>query len=155
MKMTREEFIKQIDMKIKLIRTEYEYTQDKMAEIIGISKKTLIQVEKERASLGWTVAVAVCAIFKDSEILQLTFGGEVQDIILSLSFNHYEMNYKKTMGGKVWWSDIKTDGKFKVQQNIISKHYRILDSEDRRVCSSFELKLIENRLKELNKMEES
>lgn len=149
--MNREEFIKQIDSRVKLIRNEFEYTQDKMAEIIGISKKTLIQVEKERASLGWTTAVAVCTIFKDSEILQLTFGGEVQDIILSLSFDHYERNYKKTMGGKVWWNDIKSEGSFKIQQNIISKHYRILDKEDRRICSSFELDYIEDRLKELNK----
>lgn len=150
--MNREEFIKQIDSRVKLIRNEFEYTQDKMAEIIGISKKTLVQVEKERTSLGWTAAVAVCTIFKDSEILQMTFGGEVQDIILSLSFNHYEKNYKKTMGGKVWWNDIKSEGSFKIQQNIISKHYRILDNEERRICSSFELKFIEDRIKELNKI---
>ncbi|MHC1685259.1 MAG: helix-turn-helix transcriptional regulator [Clostridiaceae bacterium] len=149
--MNREEFIKQIDMRIKLIRNEFEYTQDKMAEVIGISKKTLIQVEKERASLGWTTAVAVSTIFKDSEILQITFGGEVQDIILSLAFNNYENNYKKTLGGKVWWNDIKTGVNFKIQQNIVSKHYRILDKDDRRICSSFELEHIENRLKELNK----
>lgn len=150
--MNREEFIRQIDMRIKLIRNEYEYTQDKMAEVIGISKKTLIQVEKERASLGWTTSVAVCTIFKDSEILQLTFGGEVQDIILSLAFNNYENDYKKTLGGKVWWNDIKSEGKFRIQQNIVSKHYRILDQEDRRIYSSFELEHIENRLRELNKV---
>ena len=37
--MTREEFIKKVDEKIRLIRTEKGYTQDKMADIIGISKK--------------------------------------------------------------------------------------------------------------------
>lgn len=151
--MNRDEFIKQIDSRVKLIRNEFGYTQDKMAEIIGISKKTLVQVEKERCSLGWTTSVAICTIFRDSEILQLTFGGEVQDIILSLSFNHYEKNHKKTMGGKVWWNDIKSEGAFKIQQNIISKHYRILGEEDRRVCSSFELEYIEKRLKELSKYE--
>jgi DNA-binding XRE family transcriptional regulator len=57
--MTREEFIKKVDQKVKLIRNEKGYTQDKMAAVLGISKKTLVQVEKERASLGWPVAITV------------------------------------------------------------------------------------------------
>ncbi|CDI48900.1 helix-turn-helix domain-containing protein [Clostridium tetani] len=55
--MNREEFIKKIDEKLKLIRNEKGFTQDKMAEIIGISKKTLVQIEKGRVSIGWTDAV--------------------------------------------------------------------------------------------------
>ena len=66
--MTRVEFIKKVDEKVRLIRTEKGYTQDKMAEALGISKKTLVQVEKERSSLGWALAIAVCVIFRDSEI---------------------------------------------------------------------------------------
>ena len=50
--MTRLEFINKVDGKVRLIRTEKGYTQDKMAEILGISKKTLIQVEKERVAWG-------------------------------------------------------------------------------------------------------
>ena len=148
--MTRDEFIKKADEKVRLIRNEKEFSQDKMSEILGISKKTLVQIEKGRASLGWTVSVAVCTIFKDSEVLQMTFGGDPQDIILSLAFENYERNYEKTMGGKIWWSDIEAKGSYRVQQNIISKHYRILDSEDRRICSSFELDYIKERLEELN-----
>ncbi len=149
--MTRDDFIKKVDQKVKLIRNEKDYTQDKMAEVIGISKKTLVQVEKGRKSLGWTTAVAVCTIFKDSEILQLSFGGDIQDIILSLAFDNYEEKYEKTMGGKLWWTDIKTKGDYKIQQNIISKHYRILDDKDRRICSSFELDYMNKRLSELSR----
>lgn len=149
--MTRDEFIKKVDEKVKLIRNEKGYTQDKMSEILGISKKTLVQVEKERASLGWGTAITVCVIFKDSEILQLAFGGDTQDIILSLAFDNYEVKHEKTMGGKLWWTDIEEKGSYKVQQNIISKHYRILDDKDIRVCSSFELDYIHKRLTELNK----
>lgn len=147
--MNRDEFVKKVDDKLKLIRNESDYTQDKMAEILGISKKTLVQIEKGRASLGWTGAVALCSLFKDSEILEMVFGGQPQDIILTLAFNSYEGNFGKTMGGKVWWMDIESRNGFKIQQNIISKHYRILDSEDRRICSSFEYEYVKKRLSEL------
>lgn len=147
--MTREAFIQIVDSKVKLIRNEKNYTQDKMAEVLGISKKTLVQIEKGRSSLGWTTAIAVCTIFKDSEILELAFGGETQDIILSLAFDGYEKTYEKTMGGKIWWRDVEFKGIYKIQQNIISKHYRILDDQDRRICSSFELDYIQERLNEM------
>jgi len=121
-----------------------------MAEILGISKKTLIQIEKGRASLGWTGVVAFCTLFRDSEILEMTFGGHPLDIMLNIAFKSYEAaRYEKTLGGKVWWRDIESKNGYKVQQNIISQHYRILDHEDRRICSSFDNEYIQLRLKEL------
>jgi len=112
-------------------------------------KKTLVQVEKERGSLGWPVAVTTCVIFKDSEILELAFGGDVEDIIRSLSFENNEKNYTQTLGGRIWWKDIYNEKSYTIQQNIISNHYRILDSNKRRVCYSFDLDYIKQRLKEL------
>lgn len=147
--MTREEFINKADEKLKIIRTEKDLTQDKMANILGISKKTLVQIEKGRGSLGWSGTVTLCTIFKDSEILQVTFGGDAADIILSLAFQGYENNCEKTMGGKVWWNQIYQKDKYRLQQNIISKHYRILDDMDRRICSSFDIEYIEKRMEEL------
>jgi DNA-binding XRE family transcriptional regulator len=148
--MTREEFIEIVDSKIKLIRNENNYTQDKMSDMLGISKKTLVQIEKGRNSLGWTAAVATCTIFKDSEILQLAFGGDTQDIILSLAFDGYEKTHEKTLGGHIWWKDVEFKGTYKIQQNIISKHYRILSDEDRRICSSFDFDYIQKMLSELS-----
>lgn len=145
----KKQFIEKIDEKLKLIRNEKDFTQDRMAEIIGISKKTLVQIEKGRSSLGWTGAVTVSTIFKDSEILQMTFGGDTEDIILSIAFNNYEDNYKNTLGGKVWWRKIKSKGIYTIQQNIITNHYRILDDKDRRISSSFDINYIEKRLEEL------
>lgn len=147
--MTRVEFIKKVDEKVRLIRTEKGYTQDKMAEILGISKKTLVQVEKVRISLGWAVAIAVCVIFKDSEILELTFGGDVEEIVLSLSFTNNERKYMPTLGGRIWWKDVQTENNYTIQQNMISNHYRILADNHRRVSYSFELEYIKKRLKEL------
>ena len=149
--MTKNEFIKKVDEKVRLIRLEKGYTQDKMAEILGISKKTLVQVEKGRSSLGWTVAIAVCIIFNSSEILELAFGGDVEEIIRSLSFENNERGYMPTLGGKIWWKDIQNKNGYIVQQNIISNHYRILDSNYRRICYSFELEYINQRFNELIK----
>ena len=84
-----------------LIRTEKGYTQDKMSETLGISKKILIQVEKERSSLGFEVSIEVCVIFKDSELLELNFGGNIEDIIFSLSFSNVEQKYMPTLGGLI------------------------------------------------------
>lgn len=148
--MKKDDFIKKVDEKLKLIRIESDYTQDKMAEILGISKKTLVQIEKGRSTLGWSGAVTLCTIFRNSEVLELTFGGHPQDIILALAFRDYESK-ERTLGGKVWWSNIEAQGKFRIQQNIISGHYRILDDQDRRICSSFDLEYIKKRLGELVK----
>ncbi len=147
--MTKLGFIKMASEKLKLIRIESGYTQDKMAEILGISKKTLVQIEKDRSTLGWAGAVTLCTIFSNSEVLEMTFGGEPQDIIISLAFTDYERN-EKTLGGKVWWINIKSTDKFRIQRNIISEHYRILDAQDRRICSSFDYDYIKKRLQELS-----
>lgn len=147
--MNRDDFIKKIDEKVRLIRNEKEFTQDKMADIIGISKKTLVQIEKGRTSLGWTGAVAIATLFRDSEVLHMIFGGDPQDIILALAFENYEVRYENTMGGKVWWQDIKSKDNYRIQQNIISKHFRILDKEDRRISSSFDKNFILQRFGEL------
>jgi DNA-binding XRE family transcriptional regulator len=145
----RKEYIEKLNEKLKLIRNERGFTQDRMAEVMGISKKTLIQIEKGRASLGWTAAVAVSSIFMDSEILQMTFGGDPREMILTLAFKNYEGNYNSTMGGRVWWRDVQAERGYRIQQNVISKHYRILDDRERRICSTFEFGYIEKRLKEL------
>ena len=147
--MTRLEFLKIASEKLKLIRVERGYTQDKMAEILGISKKTLVQIEKDRSTLGWAGAVTLCTIFKNSAVLEMTFGGDPQDIILSLAFTDYESN-EITMGGKVWWNNIKISDEFRIQQNIISGHYRILNGQDRRISSSFDYDYIKKRLQELS-----
>ncbi len=149
--MDRNEFVGKVDDKLKLVRTEYGYNQDKMADILGISKKTLVQIEKGRSSLGWTGAIALCTIFKQSEVLEATLGGEATDMILALAFQDSEPVYPKTFGGKIWWSTLEETSGYKVQQNIISQHYRILDSNYRRVFSSFDLQMIKTMLKSLEK----
>ena len=148
--MERSEFISIMNHKIKLIRTEFDLTQEKMAEAIGISKKTLVEIEKGRNSLSWSAAVAAGVIFADSSILADAFGGDTADLAKVIALNGLDAKLPdKTMGGRVWWQDIKESKGYRIQQNMISRHYRILDAEDRRFFSTFDKKEIEDKLKEL------
>lgn len=146
--MTKEQFIEEMNHQAKLVRTEYGLTQEAMAKALGLSKKTLVEIEKGRASLGWMGAVALSAIFSASRVLSGALGGEAEDMILALAFEDLKPTYPKTMGGKVWWRTVETHGRFKIQQNIISQHYRALDDQDGRVCSSFELETVRKKVQE-------
>ncbi|MGC2872973.1 helix-turn-helix transcriptional regulator [Ihubacter sp. mB4P-1] len=144
--MTKEEFINECNQIEKLIRTEYRYSQDHMAEVLGISKKTLVEIEKGRRTLGWSGSIVLCTLFDDSQVLAGTFGGIPSDMIQALAFEGRPRVYPKTMGGNVWWREIEAKGKFKIQQNIISQHYRILDNENCRRMSSFSLEEVQLHL---------
>ncbi|WP_078552851.1 helix-turn-helix transcriptional regulator [Bacillus alkalicellulosilyticus] len=135
--MDKEAITKIVTEKIRLVRTEKEYTQDKMAEVLGISKKTLVQIEKGRTEANWTTVIAVCALFRDSDTLRNSFGGNPLEVVELSSHESVDKPKEKTMGGKVWWHNVAEDGKFKLQQNVISQHYRIIDDQDHRWFSSF------------------
>ncbi|MDM5430914.1 helix-turn-helix transcriptional regulator [Bacillus mycoides] len=150
--MDKQEFIQLVNGKLKLIRIENDLSQDKMAEIIGLSKKTLVEIEKGRRSLTWTGAVCVVTLFEDSDIIQMTFGDDINEIIKTIAFTHYNNNSSKTLGGKLWWRQIRELNGYKIQQNILSQHYRILNKENHRICSSFELDEVEKRFIEVTKL---
>ena len=137
--MEKREFVSICDAKVKLVRAEYSLSQDKMALMLGISKKTLVEIEKGRSSLGWTGSVALCTIFGNSEVIAGVFGGKPHDIILALAWNGSEPAYPQTMGGRVWWQTIMENERYTIQQNILSQHFRLLTADGRRVASSFVL----------------
>jgi DNA-binding XRE family transcriptional regulator len=147
--MKKEDVIVLLWPKVKLVRTEKGYTQDKMSEVLGISKKTLVQIEKDRLQPGWTLIAAMCAIFRQSEILRAALGGDPVDVIEVVSHTNVTSLKEKTWGGHVWWRELKKAGSYRLQQNLISQHYRILNSEDYRVYSSFDEAEAEERFKEL------
>lgn len=146
--MKKDEFIAEMNHQVKLVRTEYGLTQDAMAKALGLSKKTLVEIEKGRSTLGWMGAVAFSSIFSASQVLSGALGGEAEDMILALAFEDLKPTYPKTMGGKVWWRTVETLGTFRIQQNIISQHYRALDAQDGRICSSFELETVRQKVQE-------
>jgi hypothetical protein len=44
-----------------------------------------------------------------------------------------------TAGGKTWWSEVKSRNGWKLQQNKLSGHYRILDTDNWRQWSGVSL----------------
>lgn len=149
--MKRDEFIKSMDMYLKLVRTEYGLTQEKMSECLGISKKTLVEIEKERASLGWAGSVTLATVFSSSTVLQNSFGGEMSDMIKALAFEGTPIKYPRSMGGKLWWRIIEENERWKIQQNYISQHYRLLTNDNRCVFSSFHLSSVQAAAKEYDR----
>ena len=147
--MTKDQFILEMNRQVKLVRTEYGFTQETMATALGLSKKTLVEIEKGRSSLGWMGAVAFVSVFSDSQILSRLLGGEAKDMVLALAFENLKPTYPKTMGGKVWWRYVESVGPYKIQQNLISQHYRALDAENGRVYSSFDLEAVKTYLEQL------
>ena len=140
--MNRNEFIMKMSELLKLMRVEAGFSQDQMALILGISKKSLVETEKGRRKLSWTEAVALSSIFSHSAILRNAFGGDVYDMIEAIAFSDLKVNYPLTMGGRIWWTDLKEKKGYRIQQNILSRHYRILNPEDERMISSFDEKEI-------------
>lgn len=147
--MTRNDFIRLMNKHVKLIRIEYGLTQDKMATLLGLSKKTLVEIEKKRSKLGWTGSVALASIFSNSTVLANALGGNIEDIIVAIAFNDIDVKYPKTWGGKIWWKSIFVKEGYRVQQNIVSQHYRLLDPLYHRHYASFDLKEIETHLEAL------
>ncbi len=149
--MDKSQLDKIVSGKLKMIRIEHHYTQEKMAEVLGLSKKTLIQIEKERNPAGWTNVVAVCALFRDSEVLKTALGDDPLEIIKAVAYESVAHPKSRTLGGKVWWQDLSQQGQLRLQQNVISHHYRILDNDDYRWFSSFDEQQSRQRLEELSK----
>ena len=135
--MEKEQFITIMDENIKLIRAEYGLTQEKMAPILGISKKTLVEIEKKRKSLGWTGSVALASMFSDSKILSKVFGGSISDVIITIAFRDTQVTYPKTWGGEIWWKTVEEKNGYRIQQNMVSRHYRILDQKNRRLLATY------------------
>jgi DNA-binding XRE family transcriptional regulator len=147
--MTRDEIISRVSEKVRVLRAEVGYTQDKMADIIGISKKTLVQIEKGRAQAGWSTVVAICALFRETETIQFLFGNEPLEVLETIAHEGTDYRKEKTLGGKVWWREVARISGFVMQQNILSQHYRILDQDDFRIFSSFEETETRERLEEI------
>ncbi|MBU8915688.1 helix-turn-helix domain-containing protein [Bacillus sp. FJAT-29953] len=152
--MTRDEIIQNVSEKLRLIRTEAGYTQDKMADIIGVSKKTLVQIEKGRVLANWSTVVSVCALFRETETVQFLFGNEPLEVLETVAREGIDYRKTKTLGGRVWWRVVLKKNGFMLQQNILSKHFRILDGGNYRIFSSFDEKLSKQRFKELSKDED-
>ncbi len=137
--MTREQFINACDSNLKAVRTEFSFNQEKMAYILGISKKTLVEIEKERSSLGWTGSVALCSIFQQSSVITELFGGEALNIIRDIAFENSEPNYRRANTTRIWWHTVAEKNGYIIEQNIVSQHYRLIAPDNSILASSFDI----------------
>lgn len=138
MDLNREQLITLISEKLKLIRTEKDLTQDQMSDLLGLSKKTLVQIEKGRIQTGWTTTIAVCALCRDSTILQHELGGDPLEVVDLIANNGTLQPKEKTMGGYIWWKNLSEYNGYCLQQNVISQHFRILNTDNYRLLSTFD-----------------
>lgn len=147
--MDRDEIIMLVSEKLRLIRTEAGYTQDKMAEIIGISKKTLVQIEKGRTLANWPTIVSVCALFRETETVLYLFGNEPLEVLETVAREGIDVRKRKTFSVRIWWKELSRKNGYILQQNILSKHFRIVDEKKHRIFSSFDPIYSKIRFKEI------
>lgn len=150
--MRKQEIIQILSKKIKLVRTEANYSQDLMSDILGISKKTLVQIEKGRVQASWTVIVALCSLFSESIIIQDTLGSDPLDILQVVAHQRYSTPMEQTLKFKDCWTEEDHQGPFKIQKNLVSGHYRIIDNEKRKWYCSFDKEEVKAKLLELSEL---
>ena len=137
--MNREKFIEICDANLKAVRTEFSFNQEKMSYILGISKKTLVEIEKGRSSLGWSGSVTLSSIFSESGVLTEIFNKSALDIVRSIAFENSEPNYRKANTTRVWWHKISEKDGCLSEQNIVSQHYRLVAPDNSILASSFDI----------------
>lgn len=143
--MTKIEFLKNIQSKLLDIRTEYKLSQEKMSDIIGVSKKTYIQLEKGRVQLKWAEGVVIATLFQSSEAINNEFGDDIIDYLQVIALQKIQKRQLPTLGGKVFWENIESNDEFTIQQQKITKHYRIIDKENYRLYFTLSKKDVMNR----------
>ena len=146
---TKEQLIEIVSSKMRLLRSEYNFSQEKMAEILGLSKKTLVQIEKERTMASWTVVMAVCGLFRESEIIKMTIGEDALEIIEAITFENLNVPKNTTGGGRMFWKTLEGKRQFRIQKHLLTGHYRVIDGNDKRWISSFDKEYIYKEFEQL------
>lgn len=141
--MTRESFIALCDRKEKLVRNELGYSQEKMSALLGVSKKTLVEIEKWRSSLGWQGAVTLCTLFQNTRGITLTFGSDIPALLRALTEDAAYLQPVESPYA-TWVPILELNGKT-IEQNAASQLYR-LRAEGETLAASFELAELRKRM---------
>lgn len=127
--MDKNSFVKVLQTKMKIVRTEAGYTQDAMSETIGLSKKTLVQIEKERILPNWTTCLAICALFRDSQVLINTFGGDPLELAQHLSRGVGAYPDLEFEG--LYWETLDTKDNLLIEYNKKTELFRVCRNQPR------------------------
>lgn len=163
--MDKNTLIATCDRELRLLRSEFGMTQDDMARELGISKKTLVGIEKGRSSLGWTGSAALCLLFGDSQTLRRELEGDPADMAAGLREHrpperdggikkapaeHLETaeaalsaDTPDAGASSPLWRYVGAPFGIRAEQNLISEHYRLTDAGGRRLFASFDYAEIE------------
>ena len=89
--------------------------------------KTLVQIEKERVLPNWTTCVSICALFRDSDVLNSTFGCDPLEIVQTISRNHCVIQIPQQQ--VIFTGILLIRNGFILQSNKVSNIYRVLNNE--------------------------
>ncbi|TFB23941.1 transcriptional regulator [Filobacillus milosensis] len=121
-----------------MVRSEFDYNQGQMADILGVSKKTLVQIEKGRQIASWPVVVTFACIFRDSMIIQQELGEQdVVHFIQVFARKNIDLQKEGKVQNNTWWKTIDEQNSYILQRNVISHYFRIVDQFGYRLFSSF------------------
>jgi DNA-binding XRE family transcriptional regulator len=117
-----------VSAKVRLLRAEACLTQERMAAMIGISKKTLVQAEKGRQTLGFCCASLTAILFRGSDTIHSLFGD------LALEIVAWAAGSPPTAGGKAedeknLWIEEARQGAYQLQKHVLTGHYLIIDTD--------------------------
>lgn len=140
--MTREAFIALCDRKEKLVRNELGYSQEKMSSLLGVSKKTLVEIEKWRSSLGWQGAVTLCTLFANTREITLAFGTDIPAFLQAMTEDAAYL--QPIISPYAVWNTILQLGDKTIEQNTASQLYR-LRAGGETLAASFELAELRKR----------
>lgn len=136
--MNEQELVKVLSSKIKLVRSEFKYNQDEMASILGISKKTIVQIEKDRQLASWPVIVTFASIFRDSSIIQQEFGEEdIVHLLQTIARKNIHLHQSQKWMNHTFWKVIDEQNGLILQRHVMTHYYRIVDQLGERLFSSF------------------
>lgn len=126
-----------------------------MAHELGISKKTLVGIEKGRSSLGWTGSAALCLLFGDSATLRRELKEDPRGAAVGLrsaaglraresTVPHCDVSEISEAAdareaSSPLWRHVSDEGIYRIEQNVISEHYRLVDERGRRIFAAFDL----------------
>lgn len=137
--MDRQSFTDLIQTKFKMVRIEAGLYARYYGSNNWPFKKTLVQIEKERVLPNWTTCVSICALFRDSDVLNNTFGCDPLEIVQTISRNHCAYPNHSTTSD-IYWNTIETRNGFMLQSNKVSNIYRVLNSEKQPIFGTSKLR---------------
>ena len=90
----RKDLIEKISKGLNNIRKEAKLTQDEMANILGISKNTIINAEKNEKQLSWAVVIAILVLFNQTTYVKSIIGEEKSaiEVISKCAFLDKDLN---------------------------------------------------------------